>query len=226
MTETRSPKRMRPSPSAIWLRAELATQRNRMLLVSLLMIHISAAMGASAAHVRGSDSGGGRVSSYIDDIRCAAPAASASKTSDQRSEATERVRLDAIADPRAVDVAADEPRLFEHLEVLRNRRLSERQLVHQIPANAAIFADQNAQDLHTSRVPERFGECRQFLVGRVALDGPKISLQFGRRAARLGAKAGRTHRRYTIGARRASVNGGDGFRGSCSMGRGGLVARR
>src|SRR5690606_3690601 len=50
MTGTRSPKIMRPRPSAIWLRAELATQRNRMLLVSLLMVQAFDAVAESVAH--------------------------------------------------------------------------------------------------------------------------------------------------------------------------------
>ena len=64
----------------------------------------------------------------------------ASEPPDERSQATERVRLDAVANPRPVHVAADEPGVLEHLEVLGNRRLGERQLVYDVAAYTSVLA--------------------------------------------------------------------------------------
>jgi hypothetical protein len=50
----------------------------------------------------------------------------ASEPPNERSQPTERVRLDAVADPRPVHVTADEAGVLEHLEMLGDRRLSER----------------------------------------------------------------------------------------------------
>jgi len=96
------------------------------------------------------------------------------EASDEGLQATEDVRLDAIADPRTVDLAADETCLLQDLEVLRHRRLRERQLVDDVTADARLPADEETQDLHARYVADGLAEERQLLVGLDALDRTEI----------------------------------------------------
>src|ERR1039457_2967262 len=99
-----------------------------------------------------------------------------SEPPDEGLEPPERPGLDAIANPRSVDLAADEPCLLQNLQVLGDGRLGERQFIHNIPADAGGSAYQDAEDLDPRRVPDGPGERRQLLVGRGTLDGTKVRL--------------------------------------------------
>ena len=74
------------------------------------------------------------------------------QAADERSQPPERMGLDAVAGARSVDVAADEPSVFKHLQVLRHRRLREIKAVDDFPADAALAANKQAQDLDPRRM--------------------------------------------------------------------------
>lgn len=107
------------------------------------------------------------------------------QASDERLDATKRSGVDAVADARAVYVATDETCILEDLQVLRDSRLGERQLVHDIAAYAHILADQNAEDLHAGGVSNRFGEPRELIIGFGALDRAEVHVIRVWRAAAL-----------------------------------------
>jgi len=94
--------------------------------------------------------------------------------SDEGLEAPEDVRFDAVADPRAVDLAADEPRVLEHLQVLRHGGLGERQLVDDVAADARVSAYEEPEYLHARGVANRFAEERELLVCRWPLDRAEV----------------------------------------------------
>lgn len=80
--------------------------------------------------------------------------------------------------------------------MLRNRGLGQRQLVHDVAADARAPTNQNANDLNPRRMPDGFRQCRELLIGLLTLNRPKV---------RLGARNGATvdgksfvHRRLTI----------------------------
>src|SRR5688572_16258404 len=56
-----------------------------------------------------------------------------SEATDESLEATHRPGLDAVAGSRTVHLASDQSRFLQDLEVLRDRGLGERQLVHDLP---------------------------------------------------------------------------------------------
>jgi hypothetical protein len=102
-----------------------------------------------------------------------------SETADERLEATQDLRLHAVADPRPVDLAADEPRLLQHGEVLRDRRGGERQLVGEAPAHALLARGEDPQDPEAGGVRDGLREADELLVGLGALDGPQVRSGFG-----------------------------------------------
>src|SRR5450759_1612684 len=106
-----------------------------------------------------------------------------SQAADKSLEAPKRERLDAVADPRPVDFAAEEPGFFEDLEVLRDGRLRQRQLVHDGAADAGVLADQDAQDLNAPGVGDGLCEHRKLRVGLRTLDGAEIVVSPRGRAA-------------------------------------------
>ena len=53
-------------------------------------------------------------------------------------ESFEHLRFDAVADPRPINGAADEARLFEHLQVLGDGRLGQRQVFDDVAAHARV----------------------------------------------------------------------------------------
>jgi hypothetical protein len=118
------------------------------------------------------------------------------EAADERFEAPQSSRFDAVANAWTIHVAADQAALLQDLEVLRNSRLRERQFFDNFPANAAIFPDEESQDLHPRRVADGLGELCQFFIGLGALDGPEVrSVQ--RRGAAFGC-VGRFHRQTTM----------------------------
>src|SRR5882762_2450470 len=88
-----------------------------------------------------------------------------SELREQGFESFHDVRNDAVADARAVDLAADQARFLEHLEVLGHGGLRERQALDDGPADALATRHQHAHDRDAGRVPERLGETRGVLVG-------------------------------------------------------------
>jgi len=111
---------------------------------------------------------------------------------DKCAQATKRARFDTVTNPRTIYVTADEARIFEHLEVLGYRGLSEWHFIDNITANTRIFSDQNANDLHPSRMRERLRKRGELIIGLISLDRAKIGrFRYGRAAGR------RDHRRQT-----------------------------
>src|SRR5665647_1996557 len=106
-----------------------------------------------------------------------------SQAADKILEAAQRERLDAVADPRPVDFAAEQPGILENLEVLGHGGLRQGQLVHDGAADAGVLADEDAQDLNAHRVGDGFGEGRKRRVGLRALDGAEIAFSPRGRAA-------------------------------------------
>jgi len=84
------------------------------------------------------------------------------------------VRLHAVANARAVDVAADEPRVLQDLEVLGDCGLREGQLVDDVAADASVPAHEETEDLHASRVTHGLAEQRELFVGRGPLHGAEV----------------------------------------------------
>lgn len=66
--------------------------------------------------------------------------------------------------------------------MVRDGRLSERQLVHYIATHTSGLADQEAKDLHARRVSEGLREDGEILVSFVTLDRTQVRLLVGRRA--------------------------------------------
>lgn len=75
---------------------------------------------------------------------------------DESAQPTKNARFDAVADARAVDVAANKPRIFEHLEVLRHGGLSQVEAIHDVAADAAISSSEESHDLDAGRMRDGF----------------------------------------------------------------------
>src|SRR5579859_2591326 len=84
---------------------------------------------------------------------------------DQRLEPANDARVQAVADARTVDLALDDARVPEDLEMLRDGRLRERELVDDLTADARPPPGEEAHDLDARRVRERLGEPGELLVG-------------------------------------------------------------
>lgn len=80
-----------------------------------------------------------------------------SEPADERLQTAQHAGLDAVADAGTVDVAADEPGLLQRLQVLRDRGLSERQIIHDIATYARRSASEEAEYLHAGGVPDGLG---------------------------------------------------------------------
>jgi len=106
------------------------------------------------------------------------------ETSDEGLEAPEDVRLHAVADARTIDLAADEPSALEDLQVLRHRRLRERELVHDVATDAGVAAHEKPQDLDPGRVADGLAKDRQLTIRRLALHGPQIRFPLRMRRGR------------------------------------------
>ena len=89
---------------------------------------------------------------------------------DQRFQTAKRIRLDAITNAWTIDLAANEPRLLQHLEVLRHGGLRKRQFVDDVTADARSPANEEPQDLDPGGVSEGFRERRQLFVRLRPLD--------------------------------------------------------
>ena len=95
---------------------------------------------------------------------------------DQSLEAAKGSRSNTVANSGPIHVAADEPGVFEHLQVLRYRGLSQGNLIHNVTTNTGIFSHQESQYLHPRRVTERLRKARELFVCCVTFDGPQISM--------------------------------------------------
>lgn len=126
------------------------------------------------------------------------PSDRGSEAPDEGPQASKRLRLDAVADPRPIHFTVDEARLFQNLEVLGDRRLRQRQLVDDIATDAGVLADQDANDLHARRVPEGLRQRGELLVGLLSLDGTEVHRMLRGRAAGFGDLGCHPHRQYTI----------------------------
>ena len=84
---------------------------------------------------------------------------------DELLELLEPFGSDAIANAWAVDFALHEPRVLEHLQMLRHRRLRERQRAHDLAADALTFLGELPEDRDARGMPERFRHLGELLVG-------------------------------------------------------------
>ncbi|MGC4087767.1 MAG: hypothetical protein QM756_07695 [Polyangiaceae bacterium] len=91
------------------------------------------------------------------------------KGSNQGFEAAHGPRLDAVADPWPVYLTANQPALLQDLQMLRDGRLRERQLLYDLTANTCVLAHQDAQDLNARWVPERLRQLGQLIIRLRAL---------------------------------------------------------
>jgi hypothetical protein len=63
-----------------------------------------------------------------------------------------------VAGARPIDLTLNQPRIFQHLQVLRDGCLGERHLVDDLAAEAGLAGEQDAQDLNAGRMSERLRE--------------------------------------------------------------------
>ena len=80
------------------------------------------------------------------------------------------MRFDAVADSRSIDLSSNQPRFFEHLQMLRDSGLREVEPIDDFPTDAPVVAAEKPEDFDAGRMPERLGQACQFIIGRVALD--------------------------------------------------------
>jgi len=81
-----------------------------------------------------------------------------SQPGDKRLEARNRLRMDAVTDTWRINFAADQSGILEHLEVLGNGSLGEREPLDDEAALALSALHQQLQDLDASRVTQRLAE--------------------------------------------------------------------
>ena len=119
-----------------------------------------------------------------------------SKAGDEHLQAAQHTRLNAVANSWAIHLTANEPDLFEDFQMLRNCRLGERQLVHDVATDTGRPADQDAEDLHSRRVSDGLGQGGDLLGGFFPLDWAQIRFDARRWVALGGCLL--DHRRYTM----------------------------
>ena len=66
-----------------------------------------------------------------------------------------RDRFDAVADAGTIDLAANQPSVLEHLEVLRHGGLCQRQFLDNVAADAGILAHEQPKNLNAGGMPQR-----------------------------------------------------------------------
>ena len=104
-------------------------------------------------------------------------------------ELGESVAARAVAGAQPLDLADDQAGVLEHLQVLRDGRLRERQLVDELAAVAGVAAEQQPQDPDAGRVAERLREQRELLVALDERPEPRRRLLTRRRRCGGGAAA-------------------------------------
>jgi len=75
--------------------------------------------------------------------------------------------IDAVAHARPVDLPANPACFFEYFQVLRHGALSQRQPIHDLPADATFTALQKANNRRACRVPQSLGKLREGRVLRI-----------------------------------------------------------
>ena len=75
-----------------------------------------------------------------------------------------------VAGAQPLDFAGDQAGLLQYLQVLRDGRLRERQLVDDLAAVAGVAAEQQAHDPDTRGVADRLREQRELNVALLARD--------------------------------------------------------
>ena len=83
------------------------------------------------------------------------------KRLDGFAEALQFGPVEAVAGARPFDLAGHEPGGLERLQMLRDRRLRQRQLVDDLAANAGVARSQYLEDSQTSRMGDGLGPGRQ-----------------------------------------------------------------
>ena len=99
-----------------------------------------------------------------------------SYSSHERPEAPDRSRFDAVTDARTINLTADESGLLEHLEVLRDGRLGERKLVHEVPADAGRPVHKYPENPYSGRMRDSLSQHRELLIGLATLDRAQVRL--------------------------------------------------
>ena len=74
------------------------------------------------------------------------------------------VAMEAIPHLRRLDLPLNQSGLLQLFEVLRHRRLRNRQFLLDVAELASILPGQKLKNGHAGRVPHRFGEPRQLLL--------------------------------------------------------------
>src|SRR5205823_1598632 len=97
------------------------------------------------------------------------------KLAEKRLEALQGLGIRAIADARTVDLAFQQPRVLQHLEVLRDGGLRERKPPHDVPANAPPAPPEQPEYGRPGGMTERLGEPRQLRIGRGGRLGPDFA---------------------------------------------------
>lgn len=77
---------------------------------------------------------------------------------EQRARLHPAGRVEAVAHARAVDLALHQPGRFQLFEVLRDGALRQRQLLHDVAADARLAGGQQPQNRHAGGVAEGFGD--------------------------------------------------------------------
>jgi len=86
------------------------------------------------------------------------------KASNEGLQPLDYGRFEAITNARPVHVAANESRVFEHLQMLRDCGLSKRQFIHDVTAHARRQFREMADDADAGRVAQGSREESQFFV--------------------------------------------------------------
>ena len=79
--------------------------------------------------------------------------------------ACESTFVHAVPYPESINRAMDESPLAQDLQVLGHRRLGQRELVEQFTPKTLLTFEEMAQDPHSCRVTQRFGQASELEVG-------------------------------------------------------------
>ena len=92
----------------------------------------------------------------------------------------------------------DEPCVFQNLQVLRHRRLCERDHLHQISTNAALLPREKPNDLDSSGMSDRFCQHGELCIGLISLRRTEVEFSITRFTGRLNGHTVIVNRKTTI----------------------------
>jgi hypothetical protein len=106
----------------------------------------------------------------------------------ERLEAPQRLRFDAVAYARAVDLSANESRVLQHLEMLRDCRLRKVDKFDYFTTNTTTSTSQETKNLDTRLMAQGLHVRCELLLRRASLDRAKVKGIVIRANARLGSR--------------------------------------